>query len=227
MAPGKRMKNIEKEFDKDKKYSLKDAVDMLKKVKKTKFDETVELSINLNVDPKKADQNIRASIVLPNGIGKSVKICVIAKGEKLKDAETAGADFFGQEDLIEKISKGWMDFDVLIATPDIMKDLSKLGKILGPKKLMPNPKAGTVSFDITRAVSEFKKGKIEYRVDSEGIIHNPIGKISFDTDKIVQNAQALIDVVTKARPATVKGIYVKNITLSSTMGPGLGIVLEA
>lgn len=222
----KRMKNIEKEYDKTKRYSLSEAVELLKRVKKTNFDESVDISINLNVDPKKADQNVRSTIVLPFGIGKSQKICVIAKGEKLKDAESSGADYFGQEEMIEKISKGWLDFDILIATPDIMKELSKLGKILGPKKLMPNPKAGTVTFEISKAVAEFKKGKVEYRVDSNGIIHNSVGKISFDMEKLVANAQSLIDAITKMRPASVKGQYIKNISLSTTMGPGIKIVLQ-
>ncbi|MFH1258498.1 MAG: 50S ribosomal protein L1 [Elusimicrobiota bacterium] len=217
----KRLAELNKLVEKTKYYHLAEAVQLLKQTAKAKFDETVEIALRLGVDPKQSDQNVRGTIVLPSGLGKSKKVLVIAKGEKLKEAETSGAEYFGGEELIEKISKGWMDFDVIVATPDIMRDLSKLGKILGPRGLMPNPKTGTVTFEIAKAVKEIKTGKIEFKVDSTGIIHCGIGKASFTAEKIAENAQALIEAVLKAKAPTVKGQYLKSITISTTMGPGI------
>jgi large subunit ribosomal protein L1 len=219
----KRMLEIEKKVDKQKLYTLKEAIELLKELKKTKFDETVELHINLGIDPKQSSQIVRGAVVLPYGTGKKVKVCVLAKGEKLKEAEQSGAEYYGSEELIEKISKGWTDFDVLIATPDMMKDLAKLGKILGPKGLMPNPKTGTVTAEITKAVNEVKKGRVEFRNDSYGIIHCNVGKISFDTDKLIENILAVVETVIKLKPPQAKGIYLKNIYISSTMGPSVKI----
>ncbi len=217
----KRLAELNKLVDKTKYYHLVEAVQLLKQTAKAKFDETVEIAIRLGIDPKQSDQNVRGTIVLPSGLGKSKKVLVIAKGEKLKEAETSGAEYFGGDELIEKISKGWMDFDVIVATPDIMRDLSKLGKILGPRGLMPNPKTGTVTFEIAKAVKEIKTGKIEFKVDSTGIIHCGIGKASFPAEKIAENAQALIEAVLKSKAPTVKGQYLKSITISTTMGPGI------
>ena len=217
------MKEAEKIAGEKKIYKLEEAVAVLKKLPKAKFDESVELHIRLGIDPKQSDQIVRGAIALPHGIGKTRKVAVVAKGEKVKEAEAAGADAAGAEDLIEKISKGWMDFDVLVATPDAMKDLAKLGKILGPKGLMPNPKSGTVTFDIAKTVKELKAGRVEYKNDTFGIVHSIIGKVSFDEQKIVENARAFIDAILKAKPPTAKGQYIKSITLSSTMGPGLRI----
>lgn len=220
---GKRLEEISKKVDHKKKYSLEEASKLIKESAKAKFDETIELHVRLGVDPKQSDQSVRGTVVLPAGTGETKKIAVVAKGEKLREAQTAGADFFGENDLIEKIQKGWMDFDVLVATPDAMKDVSKLGKVLGPKGLMPNPKAGTVTFDISRAVKELKSGRIEYKIDEYGIVHTAIGKASFDSEKICDNARTLIEALIKSKPASSKGIYLKSITLSSTMGPGIPI----
>ncbi len=217
----KRLAELNKLVDKTKYYRLVEAVQLLKQTAKAKFDETVEIAIRLGIDPKKSDQNVRGTVVLPNGLGKSKKVLVIAKGEKLKEAETSGAEYSGGEEMIEKVSKGWMDFDVIVATPDIMRELSKLGKILGPRGLMPNPKAGTVTFEIAKAVKEIKTGKIEFKVDSTGIIHCGIGKASFPAEKIKENAQALIEAVLKSKAPTVKGQYMKSMTISTTMGPGI------
>jgi large subunit ribosomal protein L1 len=217
----KRYDETSKLVDKDKLYPLNEAVELVKKSAKAKFDETVELHIRLSIDPKKSDQIVRGTISLPHGIGKSRKVVVVAKGEKIKEAEAAGADEAGTEDLIEKISKGWLDFDVLIATPDTMKDLSKLGKVLGPKGLMPNPKAGTVTFDLAKTVKEIKLGRVEYKNDSYGIIHSAAGKASFSQEKLVENIKSLILAVIRSKPATSKGQYLKSISISSTMGPGI------
>ncbi len=219
----KRMLEIEKKVDRNKLYTLKEAIELLKEVKKTKFDETVEVHISLGIDPKQSTQTVRGAVVLPHGTGKSVKICVLAKGEKLKEAEQSGADYVGSDELIEKIAKGWTDFDVLIATPDMMKDIAKLGKILGPKGLMPNPKTGTVTSDIIKTVEEIKKGRVEFRNDSYGIVHCGVGKISFETEKLIENIHALIDALIKLKPAQTKGMYIRNIYLSTTMGPSLKI----
>jgi large subunit ribosomal protein L1 len=220
---GKKLEEMTKKIDFKKKYSLDEASKLIKECAKAKFDETIELHVCLGVDPKQSDQSVRGTVVLPAGTGKTKKIAVIAKGEKVKEAQTAGADFFGENDLIEKIQKGWMDFDVLVATPDAMKDISKLGKVLGPKGLMPNPKAGTVTFEIARAVKELKSGRIEYKVDEYGIVHSSIGKASFQPEKICDNARTLIEALIRSKPPASKGIYLKSITLSSTMGPGIPV----
>src|SRR5271167_2848003 len=212
----------------DRPYSLQDAVPLLQKVKFAKFDETVDLTLRLGVDPRHADQMVRGTVVLPHGLGKTKRVAVIASGDRVKEAESAGADFVGGEDIVEKIQKeGWTDFDALIATPDMMKSVGRLGKVLGPRGLMPNPKTGTVTMDVERAVKEVKAGKVEFRVDKTGIIHCPVGKVSFDALKLAENAQALIDSVLKAKPATAKGKYVKSIVISSTMGPGVRVDLAS
>ncbi|HDG68230.1 MAG TPA: 50S ribosomal protein L1, partial [candidate division Zixibacteria bacterium] len=210
-------------YDRLKPYPLREALELVKKMAYAKFDETVDMAIRLNVDPRHADQMVRGTVVLPHGTGKTVRVLVFAKGDKAKEAEEAGADFVGAEDLIEKIQGGWTDFDVAIATPDMMPMVGRLGKILGPRGLMPNPKVGTVTQDVAKAVKEAKAGKIQFRVDKAGNIHAPIGKVSFDVDKLTENAMTLVDAIVKARPASVKGQYVKNITVSSTMGPGVRV----
>jgi large subunit ribosomal protein L1 len=203
-------------------YTLQDAVPLLQKVKFAKFDETVEVTMRLGVDPKHADQMVRGTVVLPHGLGKSKKVLVIATGDKIREAEAAGADYFGGEEMVEKITKeNWTDFDALIATPDVMKSVGRLGKVLGPKGLMPNPKTGTVTTDIKNAVLEIKAGKVEFRVDKTGVIHAPVGKVSFTTDKLLENTNSLIQAVLKAKPSAAKGKYVKSATLCSTMGPGV------
>ncbi len=208
-------------------YKLDEAVGLLNKVKFAKFDETVELSVRLGVDPRQADQMVRGTLVLPHGLGKSKKVLVIAGGEKLREAEEAGADFVGGEEMVKKIQEGWADFEAVVSTPDMMKSVGRLGKVLGPRGLMPNPKAGTVTFDVKTAIREIKAGKVEFRVDKTAIIHAPVGKASFPPERLVENAQALIAAVVKAKPAAAKGKYVKTITLSSTMGPGIPIELGA
>jgi len=205
-------------------YNLEEAIPLVQKIKFSKFDETVEVHMRLGVDPKHADQNVRGTVVLPNGLGKSKKVLVIASGEKLRDAETAGADFIGGEDMIAKIqSENWMDFDAVVATPDMMRSLSKVAKLLGPRGLMPNPKTGTVTQDVVKAVSEVKAGKVEFRVDKTGVVHAPVGKVSFAKDKLLENAQTLISAVVKAKPAAAKGKYVRSVTVCSTMGPGVAL----
>ena len=204
-------------------HSIEEAVPLMQKVKFAKFDETVELALRLGVDPKHADQMVRGTVVLPNGLGKSKKVLAIAGADKQREAKDAGADHIGGEELVEKIQGGWMDFDAVVATPDMMRAVGKLGKVLGPRGLMPNPKTGTVTMDIGRAVKEIKAGKVEFRVDETGIIHAPVGKISFPTASLVENAHALIDSVVKAKPAAAKGKFLKSVTLSSTMGPGIAI----
>src|SRR5690348_9389881 len=205
-------------------YNLNDAVPLLQKVKFTKFDETVELHLRLGVDPKHADQMVRGTIVLPHGLGKSKKVLVIASGDKQREAQEAGADFVGGEDMVAKIqTENWTDFDALIATPDMMRSVGKLGKILGPRGLVPNPKTGTVTVDVAKAVREVKAGKVEFRVDKTGIIHAPVGKVSFSADKLIENASTLISAVIKAKPAVAKGKYVRSATICSTMGPGVSV----
>lgn len=206
-------------------YRLAEAAELLKKVHFAKFDETVEVIVNLGVDPKHSDQMVRSTVVLPHGLGKSKRVLVIAGGEKVREAQEAGAEYVGGEDMVQKIQEGWTDFEAVIATPDMMKAAGRLGKVLGPRGLMPNPKTGTVTFEIARAVREIKAGKVEFRVDKTGIIHSPIGKISFDAAKLAENAQALIAAILKAKPAAAKGKYIKRMTLTSTMGPGILIDL--
>ena len=203
------------------KYNLEEAVVKIKEIAFAKFDETVELTVWLGVDPRKADQLVRGTIVLPHGLGKSKKVLVIAQGDKIKEAEDAGADIVGGEDLVNKIKTGWLDFDAVIATPDMMRLVGGLGKVLGPRGLMPNPKTGTVTVDVATAVRETKAGKVEYRVDKTGVIHVGLGKVSFEADQIRDNAKALLDAVVKARPSTAKGKYVKKVNLASTMSPGV------
>ena len=221
---GKHVENARKKVE-ARPYKLAEATEQIKKTHHTKFNETVELAINLGVDPKHSDQVVRGTVVLPNGLGKSVRVLVLAGGEKQREATEAGAEFVGGDDLVQKIMEGWTDFDAVIATPDMMRSAGKLGKVLGPRGLMPNPKTGTVTADITKAVKEIKAGKVEFRVDKAGIVHCPIGKINFDATKLAENAHALIAAVLKAKPAAAKGKYVKRITLTSTMGPGINVDL--
>lgn len=218
---GKKFKAAASQIDSAKLYSLGDALALVKKIAFAKFDETVELTMVLGVDPRKADQNVRGTVVLPHGLGKSKKVAVLASGDKLKEAQDAGADEVGAEDLVDKIKGGYLDFDALIATPDMMKHVGMLGKILGPRGLMPNPKTGTVTMDVANAIKETKAGKVEFRVDKTGVIHVPVGKVSFPSDKLVDNSKTLIDAVLKAKPTTSKGKYVKKVNLASTMGPGV------
>jgi large subunit ribosomal protein L1 len=207
----------------DRNYSIEEAIPLIQKVKFAKFDETVELTLRLGVDPKHADQMVRGTVVLPHGLGKSKRVLVIAGAEKQKEAQDAGADITGGDDIVEKILGGWMDFDTVVATPDMMRGVGRLGKVLGPRGLMPNPKTGTVTTDIAKAVREIKAGKVEFRVDKTGIVHAPLGKVSFAADALVANAHALMDSILKAKPAAAKGKYLKSITVSSTMGPGVRI----
>jgi len=207
----------------DRSYTLEEALPLVKELKYVKFDETVEVAIRLGVDPKHADQMVRGTVVLPHGLGKSKRVLVIAGAEKQKEAQDAGADITGGDDIVEKILGGWMDFDAVVATPDMMRGVGRLGKVLGPRGLMPNPKTGTVTTDIAKAVREIKAGKVEFRVDKTGIVHAPLGKVSFAADALVANAHALMDSILKAKPAAAKGKYLKSITVSSTMGPGVRI----
>lgn len=220
---GKKYQEATKQVDNATLYEPADAIDLVKKTATAKFDETVEVAVRLGVDPRHADQQLRGAVVLPNGTGRSVKVLVFAKGEKQKEAEAAGADYVGAEDMVEKIQGGWFDFDMVVATPDMMGTVGKLGRVLGPKGLMPNPKTGTVTFEVERAVKDIKAGKIEYRTDKAGIIHAPIGKASFDVDKLQENFETLVETLVKAKPAAAKGTYLKSITVSSTMGPGVKI----
>ncbi|MGF9966534.1 50S ribosomal protein L1 [Bacillus rhizoplanae] len=220
---GKKYVEAAKLVDRTAAYSATEAVELVKKTNTAKFDATVEAAFRLGVDPKKADQQIRGAVVLPHGTGKVQRVLVFAKGEKLKEAEAAGADFVGDTDYINKIQQGWFDFDVVVATPDMMGEVGKLGRVLGPKGLMPNPKTGTVTFDVTKAVNEIKAGKVEYRVDKAGNIHVPIGKVSFEDAKLVENLETVADALLKAKPAAAKGTYMKNVTVASTMGPGVRV----
>ncbi len=220
---GKKITTAKEKVDRTKEYSLEDAIGLVKDSAFTKFDESVDMAINLGIDAKKTDQMVRNAIVLPHGTGKKVRVVVFAKGEKDKEARDAGADHVGAEDLIEKIQKGWLDFDKAVATPDIMGLVGKLGKVLGPRGLMPNPKLGTVTFDVAKAVKEIKAGKVEYKNEKAGIVHVPIGKVSFDKQKLVENAMAVIDSVIKTKPPTSKGKYLKKVAVSATMGPGVSV----
>uniref|UniRef100_A0A7C2E366 Large ribosomal subunit protein uL1 n=1 Tax=Ammonifex degensii TaxID=42838 RepID=A0A7C2E366_9THEO len=220
---GKKYQEARKQVDRNRLYEPEEAVELLKKVAPAKFDETVEAAVRLGVDPRHADQQVRGAVVLPHGTGKTRRVAVFARGEKAKEAEAAGADYVGAEDLIARVQEGWFDFDVAIATPDVMGMVGKVGRILGPRGLMPNPKTGTVTFDIARAVGEVKAGKIEYRVDKAGIVHAPIGKVSFETEKLTENLRTLVEALIRAKPAAAKGQYLKGIALSSTMGPGVKV----
>ena len=219
----KRYAEAAKLVDSEKTYSIEEAVALAKKSSTVKFDASVEVSFRLNVDPRHADQQIRGAMVLPNGTGKTQRVCVVAQGDKEKAAKEAGADFVGGADIIEKIQKGWFDFDVLVATPDMMGQLGKLGRVLGPKGLMPNPKTGTVTMDVAKAVKETKAGKVTYRTDKEGNVQLTIGRVSFENDKLVENFNAIYDLLVKIKPSTSKGVYMRNIAISSTMGPSIKV----
>ena len=222
MKRGKRYQEAAKLVDSTREYEAKEALELLEKMPKPKFDETVELHVKLGVDSKHADQQVRGTVVLPNGTGKSLRVLVFAKGDKAKEAEAAGADFVGAEELVPKIEKeNWFDYDVIVATPDMMGVIGRLGKVLGPKGLMPNPKSGTVTMDVTKAISEIKSGKVEYRLDKTNIIHVGIGKVSFGAEKLAENYQTLIDAIIKAKPAAAKGQYIKSVALTTTMGPSV------
>jgi large subunit ribosomal protein L1 len=218
---GKKYEEAKKRVDPTKHYDLDGGIQLLKETARAKFDESVDMAIRLGVNPKHSDQMVRGTVVLPNGVGKSVKVLVFAKGEKEKEAKEAGADLVGAEDLVERITGGWTDFDKAIATPDMMGTVGKLGKILGPRGLMPNPKVGTVTFDVGRAVKELKAGRVEFKVEKTGIIHATVGKISFDPDRLKENVLALMDVIVRAKPASSKGTYLRSIAISTTMGPGI------
>ena len=222
MKRGKRYQEAAKLVDSSREYEAKEALEIIEKMPKPKFDETVELHVKLGVDSKHADQQVRGTVVLPHGTGKSLRVLVFAKGDKAKEAEAAGADFVGAEELVPKIEKeNWFDYDVIVATPDMMGVIGRLGKVLGPKGLMPNPKSGTVTMDVTKAISEIKSGKVEYRLDKTNIIHVGIGKVSFGAEKLTENYQTLIDAIIKAKPAAAKGQYIKSVALTTTMGPSI------
>jgi len=225
--PGKKYLEALKLIDREKRYSVDEACALVGKTAKKKFDETVDVAIRLGVDPKHADQMVRGAVVLPHGIGKTVRIAVFAKGDKAREAQEAGADTVGAEDLVERVQGGFMDFDTAIATPDLMGQVGRLGKVLGPRGLMPNPKLGTVTFDVGRAVREAKAGKIEFRVDKAGNVHTPVGKHSFGAEQLRANAMALIEAIVRAKPAASKGIYLRSLTISTTMGPGVPIDAQA
>jgi large subunit ribosomal protein L1 len=223
MATGKQFKASKEKVDRTKLYPVDEALALVKEMAYAKFDESVDVSVKLGVDPRKADQMVRGAVVLPNGLGKTIRVLVFAKGEKVLEAQEAGADYVGGDDLVEKIKGGWFEFDTAIATPDMMGTVGKIGKLLGPRSLMPNPKVGTVTFEVARAVSEAKSGKVEYRVEKAGIVHAPVGKVSFDAEKLKGNLITLMDALFKAKPSTAKGTYVKKVTISATMGPGVNI----
>jgi len=220
---GKKYLEAKSKVNRDKRYEVEEGVKLLLETSYAKFDEGVDLAIRLGVDPKKSDQMVRGTAVLPHGTGKKVRVLVFAKGQKEKEALDAGADYAGADELIEKISKGWLDFDKAIATPDIMGSVSKLGKILGPRGLMPNPKVGTVTFDLERAIKEIKAGKVEFKVEKAGVIHVPVGKVSFGFDRLLENVKTILDVILRAKPPTSKGVYFRSIALSTTMGPGIKV----
>ena len=223
MTHSKRYSNNFEKINRDKEYSLEEAAELLTSFSLPKFDESIEVAINLGIDPKHADQIVRGTVALPNGIGKDIKVLVFAKDNLAEEAKKAGADFVGSDDMVEKVKGGWTGMDVVVATPDMMAEVGKLGKILGPRGLMPNPKTGTVTMDIAKAVTEVKAGKIEFRLDKNGIIHNSIGKISFTNDKIVENARVFVNAIQRAKPQAAKGTYLKKVTITSTMGPGIKI----
>ncbi|HLR54894.1 MAG TPA: 50S ribosomal protein L1 [Pseudogracilibacillus sp.] len=218
---GKNHQEAAKLVDRNKSYDIKEAVSLMKQASKAKFDESVEVAFRLGVDPKKADENIRGAVVLPHGTGKTQRVLVFAKGDKIKEAEDAGADYIGDADIIAKINEGWFEFDVVVATPDMMAEVGKLGRVLGPKGLMPNPKTGTVTFEVEKAVGEIKAGKVEYRVDKSSNLHVPIGKVSFDDEQLVENYEAIAETVVKIKPQASKGKYIRNVAIASTMGPGI------
>jgi large subunit ribosomal protein L1 len=222
----KKHKEARAKVDRTKNYQLKEAVEIIKEASYAKFDETVDVAVRLGVDPRHADQMVRGAVVLPNGLGKTIRVLVFAKGEKEKEARDAGADYVGADDLVAKIQEGWFEFDTAIATPDMMGVVGKIGKLLGPRGLMPNPKVGTVTFDLDRAIKDSKAGKVEFRVEKAGIIHAPVGKLSFAADKLQENILALVDALIKAKPPAAKGNYVKKMTISSTMGPGVPLDLS-
>jgi large subunit ribosomal protein L1 len=223
MARGKKYTEARKNVEPGKRYALREAVELMVGTAKAKFDETVDAAIRLGVDPKHADQMVRGSVALPHGLGKNVTVLVFAKGEKEKEARDAGADYAGSDDLVEKIKGGWLEFDRVVATPDMMGTVGKLGKVLGPRGLMPNPKVGTVTFDVGKVVKELKAGKVEFRVEKAGIVHTPVGKASFGVDKLQDNVTALLETIIKLKPASSKGTYLKSISLSTTMGPGVKV----
>ena len=220
---GKKLQEAAKLIDRSKLYDAKEAIELAKKASTVNFDATVEVAFRLGIDTRKNDQQIRGAVVLPNGTGKTQSVLVFAKGDKLKEAEAAGADYVGDAEYIQKIQQGWFDFDVIVATPDMMGEVGKLGRVLGPKGLMPNPKTGTVTFDVTKAVQEIKAGKVEYRADKTGIIHAPIGKVSFDDSKLAENLEAIFDVIQKAKPSAAKGTYIKSLNVTTTMGPAVKV----
>lgn len=220
---GKRYQELTKLVDRSKAYPAQEAIELVKKTATAKFDESVEVAFRLGVDPKKADQQIRGAVVLPHGTGKTQRVLVFAKGEKVKEAEAAGADYVGDSEYINKIQQGWFDFDVVVASPDMMGEVGKLGRVLGPKGLMPNPKTGTVTFDVEKAIKDIKAGKVEYRVDKAGNIHVPIGKVSFEDEKLAGNLYTIVETIQKAKPAAAKGTYMKNVAIASTMGPGIKV----
>lgn len=224
-AQGKSYRTALEKVDRDKRYPLEESLRLAKETARAKFDETVEMAIRLGVDPRQADQNVRGTVTLPHGMGKPVRVLAFAKGEKEKEAQDAGADFVGGDDLVKKISEGWLDFDKTVATPDMMGAVGRLGKILGPRGLMPNPRTGTVTMDIGKAVKEIKAGKLEYRVDKAGIVHVPVGKASFGAEQLIDNARAVLASILRAKPASAKGNYVKGVTVATTMGPGIKIDL--
>jgi large subunit ribosomal protein L1 len=224
---GKKYRAALEKYDPSKVYSLPEAVEILKKIAFAKFNETVNFDLKLGVDPRHADQQVRGTVTLPHGTGKTVRVAVFAKGEKAAEAEAAGADIVGAEDLVAKVAAGFTDFDAAVATPDMMREVGKLGKILGPRGLMPNPKTGTVTMDVAKAIQEIKSGKVEFRVDKTGNVHVPIGKIQFTNEQLVENAQTILDAIAKAKPAAAKGTYMKSITLSSTMSPGIKVAYSA